>query len=553
MSACGDDGESDAEVAGRVSVFNSDKEEGPPKSGGAWQTAVVGDPPSLDPYRAQSIVTQASVGAFVYSRLMKHETGPGSSPSLPKYKGDLAESYEISPDGANYTFKLRQGVKFHNVPPVSGRTLEAQDVITSHNRFVSIAPQAGAVKNLVENVSAPDSRTVVYKLVSPNANFINTVTQPLLFWVMPKEQGAGWDPQEKTIGTGPWLLTDFVPSSRMEYKRNPEYCERDVPYMDGVDAFVILETVARLAQFRAGSIYSFTPSQLGDFTSLYEANSKLRVLKDDIGTGAGGVAFGRGDPNSPFLKDARIRRAVSLAIDRDTLIEAINDYDNWRRLGLEREYRLINFVPANDLRWWTDPRGKEMGDQAKWFQYDVAEAKKLMAAAGYANGFETEMRFASGVVPPPYQDQVTFIADQLNSIGIKVRLVPEDYATGWNPRSWAGESPGITYGNWQAFGDPDLSLDYLFGKGSRNQMRIDDPVFNQMYAHQSVERDEKRRRMLLIDMYKHLAEDMRHVPVSALSIAGHTMSQPFVRNDWVYRTTGSGAATETLTRVWLDL
>jgi hypothetical protein len=63
-------------------------------------------------------------------------------------------------------------------------------------------------------------------------------------------------------------------------------------------------------------------------------------------------------------------------------------------------------------------------------------------------------------------------------------------------------------------------------------MKVDDPIFNQMYAQQSVERDEKRRRALLIDMYKHLAEDMRHVPVSALSIAGHSMSQPFVRNDW---------------------
>jgi hypothetical protein len=73
-----------------------------------------------------------------------------------------------------------------------------------------------------------------------------------------------------------------------------------------------------------------------------------------------------------------------------------------------------------------------------------------------------------------------------------------------------------------------------------------------MYAQQAVERDENKRRGVLISMYKHLAEDMRHIPVSALSIAGYSMSQPFVRNDWVYRTTGSGTATETLPHVWLD-
>jgi len=556
LAACGGGG-GQGQVGARVRVFDNPNPEGPVKRGGRWQGIIGQSPASLDPYRQVAFTTQTYIGGYIYSRLLKYDSGPKVQPTDFIPAPDLAESYQASGDGLEITFRLRQGVKFHNVAPVSGRVLDSEDVTFSYERFSTMpAPQySNSFKGVVDKVTAPDRWTVVFKLTEPNAVFISLISSPQFLWVMPREVDGGFDPLAKAIGTGPWTLKDQVPSASISYDRNAEYFLKGLPYLDGVDSYVVSEYAQQLAQFQAGNIFTLGP-QAADFPSLLRGIKDVRVLRGDIPVTVTGIGFGRGDPNAPFLRDERVRQAISMMVDRKTLIETLNDAQTWSEMGLPLEYRFNNFIPAGLSRWWVDPVGKEMGDTARYFSFNVAEAKKLLSAAGYPNGFETDFRFAAGsVYGTTYPSAAAAVAGMLNDAGIRTKQIADDYASVYQNRTWGGDMPGLVFGLGTQFGDPDQFLDYLFGPTStRNHMRVNDPVFNDLFKKQRAELDADTRREILIQIQKYLASVMRFIPLDYRAVAGYSLAYPFVKNIRAYRSaSGSyGAASEGFLYRWLD-
>src|SRR5262249_33961016 len=160
------------------------------------------------------------------------------------------------------------------------------------------------------------------------------------------------------------------------------------------------------------------------------------------------------DPNRIFLKDDRMRKAVSLALDRTTLIETFNDVAKYKSIGIDRKYRIPGWTMVYLDDFYVDPRGKDMGDAAQWFQFDVQKAKQLVSAAGYANGVDTESPYSNnngGILSANFQP---LLIEWLGAVGIRAKGIGEDYATVFNPISWHGDCNGMANQAWTGYPDP---------------------------------------------------------------------------------------------------
>jgi ABC-type transport system substrate-binding protein len=362
LAACGggdgDGGSASQEETRRglgTLVYDSTKAETPVKRGGIVADREGGDLPSIDPYRQIAGIVQTFAG-HVFSRLIKYRAEPGLDPGLAEKDGDAAEKWEIANGGLTYTFKIRPNMKFHNVAPLNGRSLDAEDVVASYERYRDLpAPQyAQSFKGKVDSVVATDKSTVVWKLTKPNAIFLDFVASGQYLWLMGKEAGVSYDTLQEAIGTGPWVLSNYVRGNRWEFKRHEQYWQTGLPYLAGVETYIVPEISQYLAQFQVGTFPFFVPGLAGDMKSLAEGKTDRRIYQNPVPNSTAGVGFGRGDPDSAFLKDVRMRRAVSLAIERDTIIEVINDVDAWLELGLERKIGHPNYCAAALKKWYVE-------------------------------------------------------------------------------------------------------------------------------------------------------------------------------------------------------
>ncbi len=336
------------------------------KKGGILKDRNFGDPPSLD-------VTQATVswnpfGFSVYSSLVQPKPGylePAGEDIIP----DIAESWEYSPDGLQITLKLRQGVKFHNKAPVSGRAMTADDISFSWDRFVAKGSARSSIVNSVSpdapvtSFTVVDAKTAVIKLKEPLvyalALFGNSTNGGLL--IVPKETDSTFDPRQDMIGTGPLSLASYKQSVGFSFKRNPDYWDQDWTYVDQVDMPIISEYATALAQLKAGSIYRFahisSDIKSEDVLPLKNEEPRISVYQGDFNTaGVTGniLAFGY-LPKSQFF-DERVRQAFSMAIDRDAYFDTFFNTSQFKTEGVDIDVRWSSHLISTQQGWWLDPQ-----------------------------------------------------------------------------------------------------------------------------------------------------------------------------------------------------
>ena len=269
----------------------------------------------------------------------------------------------------------------------------------------------------------------------------------------------------------------------------------------------------------------------------------------------GGIGFGHLDPNSPTVKDERVRKAVSLSLDRDGLIEAVSSAAIWKGFGQTIDKKLNNYVPAALGQWWTDPRGQEMGSAAQWFKFDPAEAKRLLSAAGFPDGMSVEYHRTVQAYGADYESAAEAIVPMLQKAGFRPDVQVDDYRAVWQPTSWAGKVRGVVYGLGSAFTDPDEFFNYLFGQDStRNHMRVNDPQLNSLMEKQRQQLNVEERRKTVIDVQRYAGEKMYFVPVESRTYSQKDVAQPFVQGyqDWRVPSGSYGAATESFMHLWLN-
>jgi peptide/nickel transport system substrate-binding protein len=230
-------------------------EAGVPKRGGILR-ARGWDPVHFDPHVTRNFKSHTAL-SFVYSKLLRHKVGPDVPPGTFVVESDLAERWD-SPDDTTYIFYLRQGVKWHNKPPMNGRELVAEDVKFSFDRFLTL--EGNPERQLldpVDRVEVVDRYTVKFLLKEPFVWLLDVVANAMCMWIIAPEVVKQYGDLKKVdtaIGTGPFLLEHYEPNVKVVFKRNPEYFRQGLPYVDGVEWLIGEDESTGLAMYRAGQL-----------------------------------------------------------------------------------------------------------------------------------------------------------------------------------------------------------------------------------------------------------------------------------------------------------
>jgi peptide/nickel transport system substrate-binding protein len=497
-------------AAGKTSVS-----EGAPKPGGTLHgtvSLVLGK----DPMKASTFLTHA-LASYSYSRLLRFKTVIGELGQEDWYTTELELAAKVeNPDPLTYIITLRDDVKWHNVPPVNGRKLTGDDVVYSFTRYQSISPNKGNMV-FVDKVTAV-GQVVTFKLKEPFGLFLNRLASFQDLWIMPKEfiESSESASEDRMLGSGPFIFDKFTPSVEMAWKKNPDYFEKDkagnpLPYLDAVNLAIITDQNQVLSQFASGALDTISvPPTLIDSTKNQSPNAIIDAAPRNI------LSMMIFQPESytaakPPFNDDRVRRALSMAINRDALLKRVSPQGGlWPNMPINAGF---------GKSWWLDPQGSAIGDAGKNYKYDVAAAKQLLSAAGFPNGFEVPMHFASTVystiVPyyPIVKDGLTALFAQA---GITVKEVPEEYGN-YIGTTFKGKFDGMAFSLESVFSDIAAYWQNMFypadNGGGRNHSSVSDPALQAkiktMLAAQSVDEIRKQN----FELQKYTSEKMYYVPV----------------------------------------
>jgi len=365
-----------------------------PRRGGTFISAKTTEAPSLDTILEQAASRQR-IDVLFYNRLV--EWAPDG-----KLQPALAESWTTSQDGKSWTFKLRRGVKFH-----TGRELVADDVKFTLDRVLDPNVGSGGRGYLlaIEGIETPDKYTVIIHTKTPTASLLAGLAGNWQSIVPRDEVEKRGDLRRTAIGTGPFILQEWVPQSHLKARRNPDYWDKNQPVVDALEIKIIPDEASIIAQLRTGNIHH----------AMLEDNKNYLLVKDDkrlkalrtsrLGFDCLVMNHGR----KPY-DDVRVRQAVSLAIDRNEVLQ----------------------VAASGLGQVTGPCTPAMKPWAlpietfkEWYTPNPERAKKLLADAGFPNGFKTTLKAIPTFPTMVAGSQV--IAAQLKRVGIDAQIIQEEY------------------------------------------------------------------------------------------------------------------------------
>jgi len=393
----------------------------------------------------------------IFDRLVEVQVkSDGTSEIVPS----LAESWDISSDGLKYTFKLRKDVKFSN-----GDLFTAGDAVYSLTRllgvegaangdFVSMIKGAdkvmdGSAKEL-EGVKAVDDTTLEITLDHPYAGFLACLSTPPVVMLDQKATEAagdkfGLDPAA-TIGSGPFKLAEWTLNDSIVLVRNDNYW-KDASKLAGIVIKIVPDMQTQSMMFQNGELdildFDYLETGLADFKKQFQDQivSAPRV----------GITYFTFNENIEPLKNLKVRQAISMAIDRQTILDSI-----WDGAG-----QLENGIFPKGAIGHTDSLAE--------IKYDPAAAKALLADAGYANGFDMEIS-ADTAASDKVNQTLDVIAGELKEIGINAAVKNYDDAT-WLATRKAG-TLGSFMATWSAdYNDPDNFIYTFFGSSDNTKLR----------------------------------------------------------------------------------
>jgi peptide/nickel transport system substrate-binding protein len=580
MVGCGggDDGGETSSTSGLLQAPTDTTSKAKP--GGTLKDYVAVEATSFDVIADATSSVYGQISPYGYQRLIKFKTSKYPEAATGEMEGDAAESFEVSGDRLQVTFKLRPGIKFDARAPTNGRVMDSSDVMYTWDRFSKLSPNRGDVVynatsapfSPVESMSAPDSRTIVVKLKQPDAAVLQLFAYNRNFYIMPKEAEGGFNPKGDVRGSGPWILAESRPSAGRVWRRNPDYYVKGRPLFDAIDIAVLPEYASRLAQFKAGNIWTSVATQEDIVQTKRDVPDTVLRQADEYSNISSVLLFGyNGD--SPF-KDERVRQAVSMGIDRETLIDVIGNRDKFAADGLELQTRYHTVINASWDGFWVDPENeKEFGSNAKYYQYNLAEAKKLLSAAGYANGFDTELFYNGGTnYGVGYRRAAEIAAGLLPEIGIRAKQNPREYNDylpnyhyGYTRAQHQGEPPGYNGVLLKAAGTrptADLTIFHLqHSKGvqydgyalSGSDPRDGDPEVDRAIERFRTEFDLEKQMALIQDYQRMMAKKSYRIALPPFGALSFILHWPVIANFGVYDTAPGGAAPpESALHWWFD-
>lgn len=482
-----------------------------PKRGGTL-TIRAWDPPHFDHVLTHSYKIHIPV-SFTHSQLLKYRAGAAVKPGSFQLKGDLAESWTQTSD-TTYVVKLKRGVRFHGKPPVNGRELTADDVRFTVERFLTANPSPNApMLSSLDRVEAVDRYTVKFTLKEPLAWFLDMLANPMALAITAHEcveKFGDLKRPEACVGTGPFMLDTYKPNTSLTLVRNPNYFVAGLPYIDRVELYVDEDNSSRLATSLAGK-YDLGTEASGtisrtDWVQLKDTLKQKRPRLQSIEMPSNVMSDIAMRTDRPPFDDVRVRQAISLAVNRQGLLDATEGKG------------LFNAPVPAALSDWSLPIN-QLGEGAKYYRHDPAEARRLLAAAGYPKGFPASVCFAtygsSNLV-----DNMQLVLKYLKDVGIDARLDQKEYAA-YVATCRLGKYDSMMYGPLAPFLEPDNFLYSQYHSGEpRNRSFVRDPVLDDMLIRQRRTFDVAKRRDIFHDIQRYLAKQQYYVPMaSAMYVA----------------------------------
>ncbi len=415
----------------------------------------------------------------------------------------LAESWSVSNDGKTWTFKLRRGVKFHD-----GTPFNAQAVVFNFERmayennpyhkgpFSYYASFFNGYPGDLKKVSAADEHTVVFELNKVIAPFLaNLATSS--FGIMSPEsvKKYGDDIFKNPVGTGPFKFVEWVPNERLVLEKNKDYWDKGKPVLDRVIFRTIPENSVRVLELEKGSIHvmhGFDTDQ-----ALRIRQNKDLKLYAQTGMNVGYLAMQT--QKKPF-DDKRVRQAINMAVNKQALVKA-----------LYGEFGNAAKNPMPPVLWGYN-------DAVKDYPYSPDRAKKLLADAGYPNGFKSElwaMPVARPYMPDARKAAEALQAD-LRKIGVETEIVSYDWGV-YLDRTKKGDYNGLALLGWTGDnGDPDNFIFTLLGgpsRGGNNIAQFQNAKIDELLLKAQGITDQKERAKLYEQAQVLLKEEAPWVPL----------------------------------------
>ena len=398
-----------------------------------------------------------------------------------RYTGVLAESWSATEKA--WTFKLRKNVKFHN-----GSELTAADVIYSFKRTMDpkLSRQLN-IKGVVQSINAPDPYTVVITTTKPVVSFLEYLDNVyILSEAAAKDSGDEVTLGKRPIGTGPFKFMEWLRGDRVVAEKNPQYW-RGAPKIDRIIWKPVAEDAARLALIESGQadlVANVPPHE----TDRFKGNPAVRL--EEVRSSR--IIFLLLDPAYKPLDNRLVRQAIHYAIDKDALVKFVLD---------GKAYRLDGML---------GPHGIGEDPSFKPFSYNPQKAKELLAAAGYANGFEIDFLTSTGRYTKD-REVAQAIAGQLAKVGIKARLQTPEWGV-FNDLHRSGKCP-ICFRGRGTVVDPDDFFHEYFETGVSKRLSYSNPEFDRLIQQQRQIFDFDKRAPVLQSALKLLLEDAPIVPL----------------------------------------
>jgi len=451
-------------------------------------------PTFLDPAETSGIATPFAFLYAMHDALIKPLPGNNMAPCL-------AESWQESPDGLVVEFKLREGLKFHNGDPFT-----AEDVKFSFHRYRGTS--ARQLHERVKAVEVVDPHRVRFVLHAPWPDFLAFYATPATgaAWIVPRKyiEKVGEDGfKRQPVGLGPYRFVRMSPGVELVLEANEQYW-RKKPSVKRIVFKGVPDRTTRLAMLKAGDA-DIGYLMVGVEGATIRADPKLRLVRV-IPSAVWWLEFPeQWNPKSPW-RDRRVRLAANLAVDK----HAINDAE---RLGFSR------------LTGSIIPSVMEFALKIDPFPYDPQHAKRLLADAGYPNGFD-----AGDLTPlPPFTTMGEAVANDLAAVGIRSRVRIMERATymeAWRAKKLQGvlvtvsAAPGNAASRLEAF--VVSTGPYAYGGY---------PDIDDLFRQQAQERDRKKREAMLHEIQRLMHERVMHGPIfepATLHGVGPRVEEPAV-------------------------
>lgn len=394
------------------------------KDGGELTVGSIVEPPALDPFH-QGADARIQVSGLMYQGLM-FEHASGTAQPL------LAESVEVSDDGLEYRFKLRDNVVFH-----TGQPMSAEDVKYSYDYVRDPENGSPGARDfaVIQEITIEDDHNLTMRLGEPNAALLMTLTNKY-GGVVPKgyfdDEAARNAMNQVSVGTGPYKLDAFEPNSYLALVKNEDYWADGLPHLDEITFLYLPNAASMLVALENDRVDVAVLSRPQDSEQL-EGADNLEVMRfPSLGQKAIDLGLEEGS-----LGELEVRQAIANAVDKEAMMQAaVGGYGTV----------IHTMVAGMQESWGADPA--ELANQGP----DLEKARALMAEAGHADGLELEL---TTIIGYDWMDPAAVtLAEQLKAIGIDLAINKVDLGV-WID-NFRSRRMGFTFNDWGTQPDPNL-------------------------------------------------------------------------------------------------